>query len=85
LLKTLTLHLTTIFLTFGCHEVGLIPLLWLCNKIITYVKDEGVNLNTFTITLMNIMSCISFILTMSLIYHMLWACDVQMVLLSICY
>jgi hypothetical protein len=35
----------------------------LLDKIIAYVKDEGVNLNTFTMTLINIVSCFSLITT----------------------
>jgi hypothetical protein len=34
----------------------------LLDTIIAYVKDEGVNLNTFTMTLISIVSCILFLL-----------------------
>jgi len=30
----------------------------LLDKVITYVKDEGANLNTFTITSTNVVSCV---------------------------
>jgi hypothetical protein len=30
----------------------------LLDKVIAYVKDEGANLNTFTITLSSIISCV---------------------------
>jgi len=39
----------------------------LLDKIIAYVKDEGVNLNTFTLALINIVSC-SFLVTTTLCY-----------------
>jgi hypothetical protein len=35
---------------FSCYNV--------CDNEITYVKDEKINLNTFTIALKNIMSCV---------------------------
>ncbi len=34
----------------------------LLDKVIAYVKDEGANLNTFTITLSSIMSCVPLLL-----------------------
>jgi len=34
----------------------------LCEKIITYVKDEGVNLNTFKSAWTNIVSCVPLLL-----------------------
>jgi hypothetical protein len=40
----------------------------LLDKIITYVKGEGANLNTFTSALMNIVSCVFFLATTTLHY-----------------
>jgi len=34
----------------------------LLNKIIAYVKDKGINLNTFIVALINVVSCVFFLL-----------------------
>jgi hypothetical protein len=40
----------------------LFPCFDLCDKVIMYVNDEGVNLNTFTNALTNIVSCVPWLL-----------------------
>jgi hypothetical protein len=40
----------------------LLPCFDLCDKVIVYVRDEGANLNTLTNVLINIVSCVPWLL-----------------------